>query len=273
MPSSPSAAAARGAPVPWKAVALPIEHGGWGLLAEPLALGSAVAPSLAGALLAASALAAFLSRHPLRLVFTDRRKGARYPRTVLAEAFFAGYAGVALLLLAAAFSLDPPAFWPALLAAAPFALVVLAADGLGRGRDALAEAAGAIALSGSAAAIALAGGASTTVAFSASGLLASRALGSVLYVRARIRLDRSKDASRLAVLAGHAAALGATVLLSRAGLVPWLAVAAFFMLLARAAWGLSPRRSPIRPQRLGFQELGFGLLTVLFLAMGYRAGI
>jgi hypothetical protein len=32
-------------------VALPAEHGGWGLLLEPIALGLAVAPSLAGTFL------------------------------------------------------------------------------------------------------------------------------------------------------------------------------------------------------------------------------
>jgi hypothetical protein len=92
-------------PVPWKAVALPTEHGGWGLLGEPVVLGLVLAPSASGACLGLAALAGFLSRHPLRLVFMDRRRGVRYPRTALAERFFAGYALAALLLLAAAFAL------------------------------------------------------------------------------------------------------------------------------------------------------------------------
>src|SRR5574340_648782 len=100
--------------VPWKAVALPVEHGGWGLLGEPLALGLALAPSVAGACLTVAAIAAFLSRHPLKLVLMDRRRGVRYPRTALAETWFAGYSAVALLALAAAVALASAPFWPAL---------------------------------------------------------------------------------------------------------------------------------------------------------------
>jgi hypothetical protein len=47
-------------------------------------------------------------------------------------------------------------------------------------------------------------------------------------------------------------------------------VAAFAILLIRAAWGLSQRRRVVRPQVLGFQEMGFGLLTLVLLAVGYR---
>ena len=44
------------------------------------------------------------------------------------------------------------------------------------------------------------------------------------------------------------------------------------MLLARAAWGLSPLRQRVRPKVLGFQELGFGSSTLALLAVGYRVG-
>ena len=236
-------------------------------------LGLALAPSSAGACLALSALAGFLSRHPLKLVLVDRRRGVRYPRTVLAEAWFAGYAAVALLALAAAFALASAPFWPALAVAAPLALVMVASDFAGRSRDVVAEMAGGVALCGSAAAVALACGAPAAVAFSASGLLALRALGSVLFVRARIRLDRNLGAQPVPVVAGHLATVGITVLLAARGAAPWLAVAAFVVLLARAAWGLSPYRQRARPQVLGFQELGYGVLTLVLVLVGYRAGL
>jgi len=56
------------------------------------------------------------------------------------------------------------------------------------------------------------------------------------------------------------------------GWAPWLAPVVFFVLLARSGWGLSRWRRPIRPQALGFQELGYGLLTLALLAVGYRLG-
>jgi hypothetical protein len=253
-------------------VAFPAEHGGWGFLAEPAVLGLALAPSAAGVCLALAALAGFLARHPLRLWLLDRRKQARYPRTALAERFLAGYAALALLLLAAALALTPARFWPALAVAAPIGLVALAFDAVGRSREVVPEAAGAVALGASATAIALAGGAPAGLAWGAWALLALRALTSVLYVRARIRLDRGLAAGPRAVLASHAAALAAAAGLALAGWAPWLAPAVFVVLLARAAWGLSSRRRPVRPQALGFQELGYGLLAVALLAVGYRLG-
>ncbi|MGE5126249.1 MAG: YwiC-like family protein [Betaproteobacteria bacterium] len=258
--------------VPWKAIALPVEHGGWGFLAEPVVLGLVLAPSVAGALLALAALAGFLCRHPLRLALLDRRRGVRYPRTAWAERFLAGYAGLALLLLAAAFTVARSPFWPALAAAAPIGIVALAFDALGRSREVLPEATGAVALGASATAIALAGGAAAGLAWGAWALLALRAASSVLYVRARIRLDRGLAAGPRLVLAGHALALAAAAGLARSHWAPWLASAAFLVLLGRAAWGLSPWRRRVRPQALGYQELGFGVLTLALLTLGYRLG-
>lgn len=256
----------------WKPVALPVEHGGWGFLAEPVALGLVLAPGAAGTTLALAALAAFLARHPFRLWLSDWRKGARYPRTRLAAGFAAGYAGLAVLLLIAASVLAPLPFWPALLAAAPIGLVALASDARGRSRDALAEVAGAAALGATATAIALAGGAAPAFAWTAWALLALRAVTSVLYVRARIRLDRGLAAGPGLVLATHVLALAAAIQLARFGWAPWLGAGAFLLLLARAAHGLSERRSRLRPQALGYQELGYGLATLMLLAVGYRLG-
>lgn len=264
MPARPAAAL--------KSVALPAEHGGWGFLAEPVLLGLALAPSAAGACLALGALAGFLARHPLRLWLLDRRRGLRSPRTSIAALVFAGYAGAAVLLVLGASALAAAPFWLALAAAAPIGLVALVFDALGRNREALPEAAGAVALGASATAIALAGGARAELAWGAWALLAVRAVGSVLYVRARIRLDRGRSAGPGLVLAGHALAVAFAAGLARSGWAPWLAVAAFLVLLARAAWGLSERRGRIRPQALGYQELGFGLLTLVLLAVGYRVG-
>jgi hypothetical protein len=258
--------------VTWKPVALPAEHGGWGFLAEPVVLGLVLAPSTAGACLALAALAGFMARHPLRLWLLDRRKGVRYPRTALAARFFLGYVGLASLLFAGAFALKIAPFWPALALSAPIGLMALGFDARGRSREALPEASGAVALGASAAAIALAGGAPPAVAWGAWALLALRAVTSVLYVRARIRLDRGLSAGPGGVVAGHAAALAAAAALARSAWAPWLATGAFLVLLARAAWGLSPRRRRVRPQVLGFQELGFGLLTLTLLVVGYHVG-
>jgi hypothetical protein len=249
-----------------------VEHGGWGFLLEPVVLGLVLAPSAAGACLAIAALAGFLARHPFRLVLLDRRRRVRHPRTVVAERFLAGYAAAALLLLTAASALARAPFWLALAVGAPIGLVALLHDAVGRSREVLPEAAGAVALAASAAAIALAGGARAGPAWGAAALLALRAAPSILYVRARLRLDRGVAANPPLALAGHVGALLVAVALARATWGPWLGVVAFVALLGRAAWGLSRWRRAVRPQALGYQELGFGLVTLALLALGYRLG-
>jgi hypothetical protein len=260
-------------PVPVKAVALPIEHGGWGLLVEPIVLGLVIAPSAAGLSLGGAALAAFLARHPLRLVLMDRRKGARHPRTVLAERFVVLYGALALALVALALPLAQAPFWPALALGTVPALVTLGFDLRGRSREALAETAGGAALGASASAIALAGGAAAGVAFGAWALVVLRGVTAVLYVRARLRLDRGLPAAIPSTLASHAVAVVGAVLLAAGGWGPWLGVAALVLLLLRAAAGLSSWRPRLRPQALGYREMGWGFGTLALIAVGYRLGL
>jgi hypothetical protein len=254
----------------WKPVALPAEHGGWGLLGEPIALGLALAPSLAGLGLAIAAVAAFLARHPYRLMMLDVRKGARHPRTALAARFLLGYLAVAACGLLAALTSSARPFWPALAAAAPVGLVALVFDALGRSREAVAETAGAMALAGAATAIALAGGFPAAPVWAAGLLLALCAIPSVLYVRVRFWLDRGLAVGPGVVWFVHAIVLFAAIVLWREGLASWIVVAVFGVLLVRAAWGLSRFRQRVRPQVVGFQELGFGLATLVLLAIGFR---
>ena len=58
-----------------RTVAVPDEHGGWGLTLVPVLLGLLVAPSGAGVALAATAFLAFLVRTPLRLVLVTAKPG------------------------------------------------------------------------------------------------------------------------------------------------------------------------------------------------------
>jgi hypothetical protein len=198
-------------------VALPVEHGGWGFLLEPVVLGLVLAPGAAGVCLGLAALAAFLIRHPLKLVLMDRRRGAWHPRTGLALRFVLGYGAVALALAGAAWRLAETPFWPALLLGVPPAVVALGYDAVGRSREALPEAAGAVALGASAAALALAGGVPAGPACGAWALLALRAVPAVLFVRSRLRLDRGLPAGIARSLAAHVLAIGGGALLALRG--------------------------------------------------------
>jgi hypothetical protein len=258
-------------PVRMKAVALPVEHGGWGMLGEPLLLGLLAAPSWPGLGVGLAATFAFLARHPLKLALADRRAGRRGARTLAAERFVLAYGGLAAGGVALA-SPGGAGWWVPFAAAAPLALVQLVHDLRNQGRHLRPELLGGVALGAIVAGELMAAGWDVTRAFAAWGLMALKAVGAILYVRARLRCDRGLAFSGWPVVALHALALGASAALASFQLAPWLAVAAFGVLLARCGYGLSRFHRKVRPQVVGIMELAYGLCFVLLLAAGYRAG-
>lgn len=250
-------------------VALPVEHGGWGLLLEPIALGLAVAPTAAGALLGLAAIGAFLARHPLKIVLADRRRSVRYPRTVWAERFALLYGLVAVVAFVIALRLASAAVWAALLVAAPLVLVQFGSDLRNQQRKLWPELAGASALAAMAPAIVLAGGWGPAPAFALWVALVARAAPAIIYVRVRLRRMRGVAVSGGPAILTHVAGLLAVAGLAAGRLAPATAVVALAILLGRAVYGLSPGRPSVPPAVIGKQELAFGVLTIVLLAAGY----
>lgn len=258
--------------VSWRAVALPAEHGSWGFLLEPIVLGLVLAPSLPGLLLALAVIASVLARQPLRLAWRDWRRGRRYARTLVAERFAFVYASIVVVGLVTAVWLGGFAFlWPLLLAI-PLAAVQLVYDALNRSRDLLPELTGPVALAATVTSIALAGGWSVTAAVVLWLILAIRDVASTLYVRARLRLERGRHVNVVPAVAAHLLGLFIVIALVWLDLAPVLAAVALFILLARAAIGLSSYRRPVPVRVIGFSEIGYGALVVLLVAAGYILG-
>jgi hypothetical protein len=253
-------------------VALPVEHGGWGLLFEPIVLGLLLAPSLAGLFLSVGAVGVFLSRHPFKLAIGDWRRGRRIPRTALAERFAILYVCLATIGLIIAIKTAGVAFVLPLLLAAPFTIVQLFYDSLGRSRSLIAELAGSISIGAVAAAIAIAGGWPRPLAFALWVILAARTVPTILYLRARLRLLHHKPASPRVVIVMHVLAILIVFGLALMGLAPFLAVAALVILLARAVIGFSGAGNRVTPKKLGLRELGFGLMTVGAVVVGHFVG-
>jgi YwiC-like protein len=254
-----------------KSVALPVEHGGWGLVVEPLLLGIFVAPSGPGFLLVVGTIAVFLARQPIKLLARDRRHHRRLRRTVVAQRFALGYTAVALIAFLIALSTSSRVFVLPLLIAMPFALVQLVYDTSGRSRELLPELSGATAMAALSASIALSGGWQIVPALSLWAVLAStRVLPSIVYVRTRLRKNHGKQVSVLPALVAHLFGCVLVGLLFRAGLAPRLALAVAGLLLLRAAFFLSHFSPKVSARQLGLSEVGFGLVTVLALVLGYR---
>lgn len=254
----------------FKRIALPASHGGWGFLLEPILLGLLVAPSVAGGWLSLAAFGVFLLQQPLRLTLADWLKRRRYPRTRWAERFVALYGLVMVMSFGLALVTTLAPFWHPLLLAMPLASFQLYYDVKNRGRDLLPELAGALALGALAPAIALAAGWSLFPALTLWLILATRAITSIMYVRARLRLERGEEVTRWPVSLVHLLSGLGLSWMAYLGSTSWLVVIALVVLAGRAIIGLSPYRRTVPTRVIGFQEMGYGLLVVLLTAIGYR---
>lgn len=265
MSSSPfwhSAPASQSRPrIALRPLALPVEHGGWGLLFEPIVLGLLVAPSWGGFFIGLAYLSGFLVRQPLKLALQDLLRRKRYPRTPWCWGLTAGYASLALFALAAALAFaGVPALIP-IAAAAPLALIQIGYDAKNKSRALLPELGGAIALSSSAAAIAVAGNRPLLAAVALSAIVLARAIPTIAYVRALVTRSHKQIAASWPALSLHAVAIVAV-----ATFAPLLATVAMVLLFARAAWGLA--HPPQKAKTIGWTEIVWGIVTVTLVAVG-----
>jgi hypothetical protein len=155
----------------------------------------------------------------------------------------------------------------------PFIITYLYYDSRYQGRNLIAEVAGPLGLAASAPAIALAAHWSWAQAGTLWVILMARAIPSIFYVRARLRLERGHSANRLPAIVLHLAFAAVLWQLWRYDLSPLLAVAAVMVLLFRGIWGLSAHRLLRKTRQIGFLEIGFGLVYVVLVAVGFWVGV
>lgn len=259
-------------PVRLRTVALPVEHGGWGFLAEPVLLGLLVAPSVPGLSIGLATVAAFLVRHPAKLYWRNRHRLDVSPRFRLARRFALLYG------LAATVGFGLGGWMGGWRALAPFLVLspLLAAfavyDVSNQARRLLPELAAPMGLAASAPAIALAAGWTSPAAWALWLLLQARAAPSILYVRSRLRLERGIDIRRGPAVVAHVAALVVGLGLWSSALAPLVTTGALAVLLARAVRGLSSGRRVAKARQVGFAELGYGLGYIMLTALGFRLG-
>lgn len=254
-----------------KPIALPAEHGGWGMLAEPIILGLLIAPTIGGGFISLAAVAAFLTRQPLKIALGAFRSDRKSPRTALAWRFVYLYLSLALIAFVAAIASTPITFLPPLVIASPFAIVQVIYDARGRSRALMPEICGAVGISSVVTAIALAGGTAKPIAFVLWVLLVARVIPTILYLRVRLQRLHGKSASTFVPLAAHVIAVVLGLGLFQIGISSLLSVAALLMLLMRALFGLFSRET-VRAKTLGIRELIFGALFVLAVFAGATLG-
>ena len=252
-----------------KSVAIPPEHGSWGFLLEPIALGLLVAPSGYGALLGLSMFAVFFLHQPLKVMIKDRIKGRRPERTVWAERFTLGYGAIALFTFGIVSLNNDSAFLMPLLLSAPLLMTQVVYDLRNMSRELVAEVTGASALGAIAPAIALLGGMEAATAWVLWPILLARTIPSILYIRARLRLQRGHAVPIVPVWVIHGIGILSIAAFVWEGRAPWLALVALGILIGRMALGLSRYRKAHRTAIIGVQEMTYGFLTVILVAIGY----
>ena len=251
-----------------RAVALPSEHGGWSITAEPVLLGLLVAWSWAGAAIGAAAMAGFLARTPLKLVLVDRWRGRWLPRTRLAAIVAAGELALIAALAVVALAWGAAPFWPPLAVAAPLVLVELWYDMRSRGRRLVPELAGSTGIGAVAAAIALAGGSAGRVAWGLWAVVAIRSLAAIPYVRVQIMRAKDRPAQRWTGDIAQLGAMAAAVTAFGFDLVPGGSVV---VLVALAAWHLTALRLRARPAvAIGIEQSLVGLAVIVVTAVAVR---
>ena len=250
----------------WRKVAIPSEHGGWGLTLEPVLLGLLLAWSWAGLLLGIAAFVVFVARTPLKVAAVDRRRGRRLPRSRLAVRIAATELVVAssLVVVAGAWS----GWWwlaPAALAV-PLVAVELWFDLRSRSRRLLPEVCGAVGIAAAAAAIVVAGGGGPRLAAGAWIVLAARAIGAVPHVRVQVERLHGRDAH---LATSHLAQLVSVAVGAVAAIVdPRLLAGAVGVLLLAGVHAVWTRRPVVPAKVLGIRETVLGLALVLVTALG-----
>lgn len=251
----------------WRTVAVPSEHGGWGLTLEPVLLGVLLAWSWWGLAIGLAAFLAFLVRTPLKLALVDRRRHRSLPRTKLATRI----AVVELLLIVAlgatALAGAGAAWLLPVAAALPLVAIELWFDARSRSRRLVPELCGAIGIAAVAAAIVVAGDGAASLAIAAWMILGARALASIPYVRVQIARSRHGDTSLATADAFSAAALvvaTAAWFVTADMLLGTLAVAVLVV-----AQSVAMRRAHIAPVKvIGLRQMAGGLLVVAATALG-----
>jgi YwiC-like protein len=250
----------------WRSVAIPDEHGGWGLTAEPALLGLLVAPSSPGVLLAVAALVAFMVRSPLKVVLVDRWRRRRLPRTRLAARIAALELAALLVLATMTVLLAGPTWITPVALALPLVGIELCFDMRSRSRRLLPEVCGAVGIASVAASIVLAGGDGPKLAASLWLVLAARAIASIPFVR--VQIGRLRNGARSVTTSDRAQIAGAVVAavaISVDGGVALGAVAVLALLVAQLVW---VRRPPVPAKVLGLRQLFLGVAVVVITALG-----
>jgi len=214
----------------------------------------------------------FFSRQPLKTAAKDFLQKKSFPRTRYALGFGGLFLALALVALGFGVRLSVQSLLLPLAALAVLAGIQFGFDAFGKGRNTLPELAGAFAAATFAPLTAEAGGLAPETSWYLAAVLALHSALAIVYVSTRLDVSRNLEASvNSAYVAAGLVAL-VTIVATALYLVPALLIPTFLVLIARAVWGVSAWRRPVKPQIVGIQEMLYTLGLVGISVFAFRAG-
>ena len=250
----------------WRQVAVPTEHGGWSLTAEPVLLGLVVAWSLPGLALGVAALLAFVARTPLKVVLVDRWRHRWLDRSRLAARIASvELAAIVLLGAAAVAGASNGRFWWPLVIAVPLIGIELWFEMRSRGRRLVPELAGTVGIGSVVAAIALAADEPATPAIGLWVVISARAAAAIPYARTMVFRAHGRP-----VILWHSDLAQALTVVAVAGawLFDAIPVAPVFAVAFVAVFNVVAVRGPVKPAVvIGLQQMTFGIAVVAVTAI------
>ncbi len=250
----------------WRSVAVPAEHGGWGLTAEAVLLGLLIRPSIAGVAIGLAAILAFLTRTPLKLAMVDRRRHRRLERSVLAERVAGIELALLIVMISVAALYGQEDWWILLIGAIPFFVIELSFDIRSRGRRLIPELSGALGMGAVATSIAISGNEPIHVSIGLWIILGARAIASVPFARTQVRRMKNQPDSRLVADILQPVAVIVAITGWALNWTPWLGVLAILLL---GLWNLVEMRRPVHSaKQVGLLQSAAGLIVVIMTAIG-----
>ncbi|MCD9185130.1 MAG: YwiC-like family protein [Pyrinomonadaceae bacterium] len=256
-----------------KNIALPIEHGSWGFVFEPLTAGLLIAFSPSAIWIVLLVVGAFLARQPLKVLLNDRIAERDLPQTAVAMKFVLIYGSISFFGAIGSLLLVKLASFLPFLFVLPLAVYQIYCDASRKSRELLPELTGAVAISSSVAVVALADNWTFSAAVALWGIFAARLVPSILYVRNRLRLEKGKDFSQIVPFLANLFALIFVGTLAYKGFASLITTAMFTVLLVRSTVGLSKYRRKVKAMRIGVWEVIYGALTAISVVLGYYLGV
>jgi hypothetical protein len=241
---------------------LPLSHGSWAFVLEPLILALWVSWSFNGFILSFGAVFAFLAHQPLRSLVIQG-----YQKSVLIFSLIFIFLAAVFII----FFMVNSSFYPNLLLSIAFLLMIifLFMDLSGNTKSLIAEILVPIAISVMATVVFITKKGSFLYSAAFFVLLLTRSLPTIYYVRAQVRIIKGKNYDNKSLVLSHMLSFLMILVFVYGKLIPGLALIPITLLLLRCCIFILPMKNYLSIKQLGASEFLFGILFVVISGLAY----